>query len=101
MPARNPAKGGTERRGSAVGVNPRRESSEAVDDAAGRSGAELSSAAPRRGGGRWRCEREANGRARDTMRAMVALARRPAAAAERGRTSESNREVLWFLLLWF
>lgn len=97
MPARNPAKGGigsgggggAEREGSEEGVNPRQESSEAVGAAAGRGGqrigAERISAAPSCG------EREANGRARDTIRAMVVEADDeeppPPAAAAAGEES--------------
>jgi hypothetical protein len=96
MPAKNPANSsGAHGEGSGVAVSPRQESSEAVGAAAaaegrGDAGAELSSAAPRSGGGigRWRGEREANRSTRDTMRAMVMhavvlVAREAAGATER------------------
>lgn len=109
MPAKNPANsGGAQGKGSGVAVSPRQERSEAVGAAAaaeGRSGsgAERSSAAPQRCGGigRWREEREANGSARDTMRAMALLAVAVAVAArvaagpkEMERGSVEGRRVL-------
>jgi hypothetical protein len=110
MPAKNPANsGGAHGEGSGVAVGPRQESSESVGAAAaakGRddAGAELSSAAPRSGGGigRWRGEREANRSARDTMRAMAVHAVVPVARVAAGATEgEGNGGFCWSGLLGF
>jgi hypothetical protein len=88
-----------------VAVSQRHESREAVGAAAaaegrGGAGAERSSAALRSGGGigRWRDEREANGSARDTMRAMAVHAIALVWRRERRRWRGEGGGFCWF---WF
>jgi hypothetical protein len=86
-----------------VPVCPRQESSEAASAApaaGGRGGAveaEQSSAAPGKGGGsgRWRDEREANGSARETIRAMAV----PPVVWRRERRRRMEEGFGWFVWL--